>query len=367
MKYCKKCLTPETRPRVNFNENGVCNACEWAEKKKNEINWKERWSRLENICDEYRDNNGDNWDVIVPCSGGKDGSYVAWKLKHELGMHPLTVTFKPQAQTELGRENLNNFINSGFDHIMITPNPKVYNKLAIKGFKEQGRPKMPFVMGISTAIIRLANHFDIPFIMYGEDGEVEYGGAKTQYKTEIDRDYLVKYYYSGHDPKEFLSEFNKHELKWWLLPSEEEIENNNLFATHWSNFENWDPKKHAELAKDKCGLQTLGDSSIGTFTDYAQLDDKLQDLHAYLMFVKFGFGRATSDVNIEIRADRMTRDKGLEYIKKYDGDFPEEYLDFYLDYFNLSEKEFWDIVDSHANKDVLKNENGKWILKEEPK
>ena len=98
----------------------------WAEEKTTKVNWNKRWKDLEKLCEKFRRNDGGNWDVLVPCSGGKDGSYVAWKMKHELGMNPLCVTLIPQMQTELGRENLENFKKSGFDHILITPNPKTY-------------------------------------------------------------------------------------------------------------------------------------------------------------------------------------------------------------------------------------------------
>ena len=364
MRYCTKCVNISTRPRISFNEKGICSACQWAEAKKTIVDWKERWHKLEELCDKHRCNHGSNWDVIVPCSGGKDGSYVAWKLKNDLRMHPLCVTLLPQFQTEIGRRNLENFKKSGFDHITITPNPKIYKRLAIKGFEEQGRPKLPFVTGISTTVIKIAINFSIPFIMYGEEGESEYGGISSQsQKPKIDREYLVRCYYSGHDTVEYLDAFTKEELIWWLLPSDEEMQRLDIFPTHWSHYENWDPLLHATLAKEKCDLQSLEGSSGGTFTNYAQLDDVLQDLHAYMMFIKFGFGRATSDVGIEIRAGRMTRKEGVELLKKYDGVFPEKYLQDFLNYFKMSEKKFWQVVDSFANKEVLEKVNNRWRLK----
>ena len=364
MQYCTKCLNISTRPRISFNKEGVCNACLWAEIKRTTVDWRARWHKLEELCDKYRCNDGSNWDIIVPCSGGKDSSYVAWRLKHDLGMHPLCVTLLPQFQTEIGRSNLENFKKSGFDHITITPNPKIYRRLAKKGFKEQGRPKLPFVTGISTVTMKIAIKFSIPFVIYGEEGESEYGGAMTQaHRPKIDREYLVKYYYSGYDTTGYLEDFTKDELRWWLFPSDEEMKKIDLFPTHWSHYESWDPLLHAELARKKCGLQTADGLSEGTFTNYAQLDDVLQDLHAYMMFIKFGFGRTTSDAGIEIRAGRMTREKGVEFVKKYDGIFPEKYLQDFLDYFEMTEKEFWQVVDSFANRKVLEKVNNRWRLK----
>ena len=283
-------------------------------------------------------------------------------------MNPLCVTLNPQMQTEIGRQSLDNFIASGFDHILINPNPTVYKKLAKRGLKEQGRPKLPFVIGISLSTMKIAMKFGIPFIMYGEEGEEEYGGNTTQVgKYKITRDYLIDYYYSGHDPAEYLDEFTIKELEWWTLPTNKELADSNLFPTHWSHFENWDAELHHKIAKEYCGLQELNSTSIGTFTNYAQLDDKLQDLHAYLMYIKFGFGRAWSDVCIEIRANRMTREEGIEIVKKHDGLFPQEYLNEYLNYFELNEKEFWKIIDSFRNPEIWEKINGVWRLKFEIK
>lgn len=365
---CKKCLILSTRPRAQYDKNGVCNACLWAEAKKTKVDWNKRWKNLEELCEKYRCTDGSNWDIIVPCSGGKDGSYVAWNIKHKLSMHPLCVTLMPQMQTEVGRKNLENFKNSGFDHILITPNLKIYQRLAKIGFIEQGRPKMPFVTGVSLSTMKIAMKFGIPFIMYGEEGEEEYSGATTQVgKYAITRNYLINYYYSGHDPIEYLDEFTKEELKWWTLPTDEELKKAKLFPTHWSHYENWDPEVHYKLAKEKCGLQTVEGHSVGTFTNYAQLDDKLQDLHAYMMYIKFGFGRAWSDACIEIRVGRMKREEGIEYVKKYDGIFPYEYLDDYLKYFEMTEDEFWKNINSFRSQDIWEKVNREWKLKFEIK
>ena len=350
MKYCAKCLMPESRPRITFDAAGKCNACQHAEAKRTTIDWNARWSSLEALCHKFRGRG--YWDVLVPCSGGKDGSYVAWRLKHDLRMNPLCVTLMPQLPTEVGKQNLENFKKSGFDHITISPNPETYRRLAIRGLKEQGRPKMPFVIGISTVTLQVAKNFNIPFVVYGEEGEKEYGGASIK-ADKISRDYLMNYYYSGKYPEEMK------DLHWWTLPDLE-----GLHPVHWSYFENWDPQLHAELAKEKCGLQTI-DKSIGTFTNNAQLDDILQDLHAYFMFLKFGFGRTTSDASIEIRAGRMERAVGLKLLKKYDGAFPSKYLKDYLKYFKLTEEEFQGIIDKFANKDILKKVNNRWTLKNE--
>jgi len=350
MFYCKECLNPSTRPRITFNEEGICNACRHLENKK-KTDWKKRWRELKVLCKKYRKSKG--FDVIVPCSGGKDGSYVAWRLKYDLKMHPLCVTFSPPIQTALGRQNLENFRNSGFDVIEIRPDPIKYKELCKKLFIEQARCKFPFVIGIGTAVSYLADKLEIPLIIYGEEGETEYGGVDTYENVDfIDWNYYVNYYHEGIELDDF----------WWKkLPKSKQKK---LDVTWWSKWENWDDKLHADLAKEKCGLQT--EPQVGTFTDYSQLDDYLQDLHVFEGFIKYGTGRATGDGNLAIHNGRMTREEGFQLIKEKDGLFPIQHLQKYLDFFQMTEEEFWAVIDKHANLEILQETGNKerpYILK----
>jgi len=339
--FCKKCLMPSTRPRVQFNEEGICNACLHHERKMKGMDWTQRWLRLKELSDKFRSSDG-SFDVIVPCSGGKDGSYVSWRMKHDLGMHPLGVTCRPLMPTRIGEQNLESYILSGFDHFKLSPNPETLRLASKKGFIEQGRPWHAFDTYVSTAVFQIAIHFGIPFIMYGEEGESEYGGASDA-KEKIDRDYLLNYYYSGHDPSNY--------GLWWKMPSQEDLDK--LYPTHWSKFEDWDPQIHARHAKEHCGLEMLVGGSIGTFTNYASLDDLTRDLHVYLQFTKFGFGRCVADASVEIRRGRMTRAQGVEVCRRIDGAFPVELLPAYLDYYEMSEKEFWTIIDKYVDYNML--------------
>src|SRR4030042_2645343 len=123
MKYCTKCLMPETRPRIEYDEHGVCNACKWSEEKTTTVDWKSRQEEIMKLIRAAKERNHNKFDVIIPSSGCKDSSYVAYKLKG-LGLNPLTITLKPPLPFEIGEKNLEHFINYGFDHIHITPNYK---------------------------------------------------------------------------------------------------------------------------------------------------------------------------------------------------------------------------------------------------
>jgi len=336
VKYCKSCWTPSTRPRITFNEEGVCNACQWSEEKK-EIDWDERESFLASICDKYRVG-GNTPDMVVPYSGGKDSIYVAYQMKEKYGMTPLLMTVIPHLETEVGEWNRKNMC-PGFERFEINLKEDKYKDLAKKYFVGQGRPKHPWECAISAAVITQAVGMNLPFIMYGEEGEAEYGGSsqeKDKWQEPVSHEYLNKFYWQDGQND-------------WLLPKRID----HVFFTQFSRFENWSPSLHGNFAVAK-GMHTEPVRSCGTFTQISQLSDKLQDLHAYMMYVKFGFGRATSDASIALREGWTTRDEALEWVEVYDGEFPNKYLDTYLEYFDMSEAEFASTIAQHANHDMVK-------------
>jgi N-acetyl sugar amidotransferase len=366
MKYCSKCLMPETRPRIHYDEHGVCNACNWAEEKKEQVDWNARQKELQELVEKCKTRNSDKFEIIVPVSGGKDSCYVAYKVK-QLGLVPLAITLKPPLAFEIGEKNLENFVNTGFDHIHITPNYKIGSEIAKKSFIELGQPMFAWIMSVQTAIFRCAVLFDIPFVMFGEEGEVEYGGSsKLKSKATYDLEDSIKLYLSGQDPKKYFNAYTEKEMYWWRYPSEEEFRKLNPAIAHWSYFENWDSYRNYVVAKEQYNLEEISSRSVGTYTNFAQTDTKLYDLHCYLMFLKFGFGRCSQDVGIDIRRGALSRKQGVALVRAYDGEYPEPYIDDYLKYFNMTLDEFNDVIDLYANKSLLHKVNGRWKLKEQP-
>jgi len=363
--WCKTCLNMSTRPRIEFDAKGVCNACHWAEQKKS-MDWSGRQQQLEGLLDKYRSKNSHGFDCIVPVSGGKDGSYVAYMLKHKYGMNPLTVTIRPALSLDIGEQNLVNFIDSGFNHIHISPDSKIMQKLNKHGFIEKGFPYYGWLIAIKTAVIQTALNFNIPLIFYGEDGEVEYGGS-TESKDEAlyNIEYMKRVYFEGGYDKVFdkvLSEEGvaEKDLAFWRFPSAEQVAENELAFTHWSYYEGWDSYRNYVVAKEHCGLKEKEEGTAGTFTNFSQNDQALYALHAYLMYLKFGFGRATQDAGIEIRRGAMTREQALNLVMAYDNQYPHEFLDLYLDYYQMTKDEFDEVLDRYANKSLFERIDGIW-------
>lgn len=349
-----------TRPRISFDARGWCNACQWMEEKK-KLNWEKRQEELTLILDRHRSKTG-GFDCMVPVSGGKDGSYVAYNLKHKWGMNPLAVTVTPALALELGNRNLRNFIQSGYNHIQINPDAEVMQTLNKVGFIEKGFPYYGWLIAIQAAVVRLAVNLNIPLIFYGEDGEVEYGGSTESKNNPLYTiDYMKRIYLEGGFEKVLdTSGYSEQQTYFFRFPSEAELKNRQLSITHWSYFENWDPYRNYLIAKEFCGLEEAQISNSGTFTNFAQNDQALYALHAYLMYLKFGFGRATQDAGIEIRREAMTRDQAVNLVRLYDGQYPEEYLETYLEYYHMKEEEFNAVLDRWVNKELFRKENGRW-------
>ncbi len=350
---------PETRPRIRFNERGVCNACTWAREKK-KIDWDARQLQLKELCEKFRSKDG-NFDCIVPVSGGKDSSYVADAMKNTFGMHPLCLNIVPPYPYETTAKSLENFNYCGYDLMMISPNPDVARHIARRNFIEFGQPLIAWINNIQVATFQLAIKLKIPFVMFGEEGETEYGGSeKLKESATYDIEDSIKLYLSGSDPSRYLENFSKKELYFWTYPTEEEFRSGNLAISHYSYFEDWDPYHHYLVAKERCGLQVRKSASIGTFTNYASTDTPLYDLHCYLMYIKFGFGRCTADVGIEIRRGAMTREQGVELVRRFDGNYPEEFEELYCEYHHMTMDEYHAAIDKWANTELFEKVDGRW-------
>lgn len=359
--WCTHCLNMSTRPRISFDERGWCNACQWMEEKKT-LDWPKREAELQTLLNQYRSQKN-SFDCIVPVSGGKDGSYVAYTLKNKYQMNPLAITVRPALSLKVGDRNLNQFIQSGFNHLHVSTNPKVLDRLNKYGFVEKGFPYYGWLISIMTAVIQVAVKFKISLIFYGEDGEVEYGGSvESKNKALYNIEYMKRIYLEGgHDLvfEKILqdSDISEADLTWFKFP---ETEGNDLLFTHWSYFEPWDSYRNYVVAKEHCGLMENEDGNPDTFTNFAQNDQALYALHAYLMYLKFGFGRATQDVGIEIRRGAMTREQGINLVRLYDNAYPYDLIPTYLDYYQMSKAEFDAVLDKYANKLLFQKIDGIW-------
>ena len=363
--FCTNCVVSNQRPRITFDKRGICSACQHAERKKNHIDWETRENELHKLLDKYRSKDG-SYDVIVPCSGGKDSSSIAHQLKHKYGMHPLTVTFAPHLYTDIGWQNYQNFVNSGFNNILWNPDGKIHRLLTRLAFEEMGDPFQPFIYGVKAYPLQIAVKFGIPLVMYAEDGEVEYGGDDKNFNRptiDISKD-MTRTYFSGIAPEDWTKHnINLADLFPYIMPTIEELKNKEINYQYFAYYKKWTPQENFYYASENTGFTPNPARSEGTYSKYASLDDRLDGIHYYLAYIKFGIGRATSDAAHEIRDGHLTREEGIALVRKYDGTFPQKYFKESLEYLGITEKRFFEVVDSFRPSHLWEMFNGEWSLK----
>ncbi len=363
VEFCNSCTMSNQRPRIAFDKKGICSACNFAIEKKN-FDWVQREKELADLCNRFRKGNGE-YDVIVPCSGGKDGGIVAHMLKYRYNMTPLTVTWSPHLYTDIGRQNLENFINiGGFDHVLGSVNGNINRKLSRLSFLHMGDNFQPFIYGQTNFPLRVAIQNNVSLIMYGENGEVEYGGdMKNAFNPQRELEDHDTHYFSG-KPPEFWEEhgLKRSDLLPYMPPKYDMIKQNKTEIHFLSYYHFWDPQENFYYCVDHTGFQPNSVRSEGTYSKYASLDDKTDGLHYFLSYIKFGVGRTTSDTAHEIRDEKITREEGISLVKKYDGEVPFRYHQETLSYLSLSEDEYWDVIDSWRSPHLWRKEPNGWQL-----
>lgn len=362
--YCKRCLMPNSRPRIVFDAHGVCNACLNSDRKPL-INWDERRKEFEELIAPFRSKDG-GYDCIVPFSGGKDSGSIAYRLKFDYGLNPLLVTFSPMIPNEVGVKNCESLIDMGFDNVYFRPNNRVQKHLAKRFFIERGNPKVCWDAGVNAVPVQVAASYNIPLVFYAEHGESEYGGKVLDERSQKIRDFTeVVEHQIGDDPRNWADDqVNQKDLEPYLYPSLEKIEKAGVTAMYFAYFHKWDIYENWNIVKDSYPFWVHPKGrTCGTFTHFDSLDDKIDDLYYYMQFIKFGFGRAVRDASRQIQNGHMSRAEGLALAQKYDGEFPADYFEEVLRFLDMSREEFTAVVDKHRNEEIWMQENGEWKLR----
>jgi N-acetyl sugar amidotransferase len=349
VQQCTRCVMTNQRPRITFNDEGVCSACQYVDAKNGRIDWDNRRKELDDLLNRYRSkDDGHVYDCVVPCSGGKDSAMVAWKLKHEHGMNPLCATWAPHMYTDIGRKNFDAFVHAGFDVVVAYPNGIFHRKLARLALEFFGDPFIPFIYGQLCWPMNLAETHQIPLVFFGENGEAEYGGDKSAWDKRCwDTNDWARVYMKGASFSRLchigmgLGVITKDEFlnaSPYYQVGPETAEN---VQFHWYGYyKKWHPQENYYVATENTGFEANPERSDGTYSKYASLDDKLDGLHYWFGWLKFGIGRCTSDAAHEIRDGDLERGEGIDLVRKYDGEFPSRHFQECLDYLSLDEEHF---------------------------
>ena len=383
--FCNKCIlsnqVPASIPEfkhlrdrkgakyVNIGKDQICDPCKTHTEKENKINWEEREQLLLKILEKHRSNNN-QYDCLVPGSGGKDSAMQAHLLKYKYGMNPLCITWDPILPTDYGRENLSNFIKiGGFDNMTFTPNGEVMRKLTRLGVKNLLHPFQTFILGQKNLAPKIASKFGIELIFYGENN-AEYNdtlSSSYSYLAKMtDHAYknLNNTYLSGLSIKELIKDhdFKMNDLKTFLPAKIDELKKN-LKILYLGYFINWIPQEAYYYAVENTGFKARPFRTQGTYNKYSSIDDKIDDLHFYTTFIKFGIGRTTYDGSQEIRNNHITRDEAKVLAHRFEGEFPDKYFSEVMEYLKIKEKTFFKWCDDFRSPHLWTKKKGKWKLR----
>lgn len=358
MKYCKRCLQPDTRPNTKFQESGICPACHYVDQLL-DVDWDERYETIKELIDQYPRKKGKYHDCIIGVSGGKDSTRQALWVRDKLKLNPLLVclTYPPEQVTERGVNNLSQLIELGFDVHTLAPAPETWRKLMKSAFEKYTNWCRSTELALFSAVPRLAMHYQIPLILWGENPGLQLGDLKTLGKTGYDGNNLrFMNTLSGGGLDWMLEEgYKMKDLISYKYPDAEDFEKAKLnivylgwFLRDWSLINNG-------LYSCANGLEIRKDSALNTGDLYgiSSLDEDWVTLNQMIKYYKFGFGRATDYVNEEIRLGRMSRTEGIEIAEKYDGKCSEEYIESFCKYIDIEVKTFWKQVKANINKNLF--------------
>jgi len=353
------------------DETGICSGCNYNESRKHlEIDWDERQKMLEQILDDARKMakiRGNSHDCIVPVSGGKDSHYQVWLLKEKYGMNPLLVTFNHIYNAPSGNYNLRNLVNkSGFDLIRYSAGVDSVRKISKYMLETVGDLTWHYHAGIRTFPFQVAVQYNIPLIVWGERGFAELTGVVSlEDFVEFTKWTRKEHDMRGLEPEDLIGKggITHANIKPYIYPTDEEIASTDVRGIYISNFFPWNAKKHAELMIDKWGFSPVTYERERTFIQYGKIEDHANDVHDYLKYLKFGYGRATDDASMEIRHGRLSRQEGIKMVKKYDAREPST-LRYYCDFLGITKNEFYNIVNPMRDTNIWKKDKNTWIVKD---
>jgi len=361
---------PDTKPDLEFNRDGVCNACTSYEAR-GSIDWESRGEEFCKILERYRCKGGSRWDCLIPVSGGKDSTAMVLKMLN-LDMNPLCVTATTCDLTDIGRKNIENIKKIGVDYIEFSPNPVVRRKLNYIGLTQIGDISWPEHVGIFTIPVRVAVQYKVPLIIWGENSQNEYGGPAAATKNNIlNRRWLEEF--GGllglrvADLPNIAEGIEKKHLIPYTYPNDDDLKKAGVTGLFLGYYFPWDGYANAELAREH-GFTVYHATVEGSVVNYENLDNYQTGIHDYFKFLKFGFGRGTDIACLHIRRGRLSRQEGMEMVKRYDGKFPWSYLgkslEDILKPLAMTVEEFMDVCDRFTNKKLFFTDNQGKLMKD---
>lgn len=363
MRYCTRCVIPDTRPHIVLDDGGVCNACRSYGTRAG-IDWAARRKAFLNVVAAAKARSI-GYDCVIPVSGGKDSTWqVITCLEH--GLRPLAVTWKTPGRSELGAANLRNLINLGVDHIDYQVSPKVEKRFMYRTLVEVGSTAVPMHMALFNIPLTIAVRFRIPLVVWGENSAFEYGSEhKAHVGKRLDSDWLRTYGVThGTTARDWVSEeLTELDLTPYFGPSEEELDAASVSAIFLGYYLPWDPETSLEAAKAN-GFRVREEGPKTGLWNYADIDDDFISVHHFLKWYKFGFTRLFDNLSVEIRSGRITRSEAVAAIRAAGDQTPHDDIAALCAFVDISVAHFYEVIEKFRNLDVWSRVCDRWIIED---
>ncbi|HWI06568.1 MAG TPA: N-acetyl sugar amidotransferase [Solirubrobacteraceae bacterium] len=368
MQYCTKCVYPAASAApLAFDDDGVCSGCRVAAQK-DRIDWEERAQELRELFEEYRCTDGSNYDCLIPVSGGKDSHFQTYLVTQVFKLRPLLVTYHGNNYLPVGLRNLRNLRERfGCDHIFFSPSVEALKKLNRLCFRMMGDMNWHAHCGIFTYPVQMAVKMRIPLIVWGEHGFTDLAGMYSlNDRIEMTAKFRLEHAQRGYDWHDMIEEtegLTAQDLTWARYPSDEDLADVGVRGIYLGNYVNWEANAQTELMVEEFGFEPSPEPFERTYRRMSNLDDMHENgAHDYLKYIKFGYGRGTDHACKDIRAGKLTREEGIEMVRRYDAVKPMKDLIRWLEYVGMTEAEFDEIADTFRDPRVwVKDDDGRWV------
>ena len=361
MKYCARCILPDSRPNLTIGPDGICNACR-SHGTRPDIDWPAREGSFRLVVERAK-RHSSGYDCLIPVSGGKDSTWQVIKCL-EYGLNPLAVTWKTPARTGIGQQNLDNLVSLGVDHIDYQVNPKVEARFMRRALLEHGDPAIPMHMALFNIPLKIAVRFGIPLVVWGENSAFEYGGTEEeQTGFKLDSAWLKKYGVThGTTAADWIApDLTEKELTPYFGPDDDELERAGVLAVFLGYYLPWDPEETYSVAKAHGFRPSPRGAKTGLY-DYADIDDDFISIHHWLKWYKFGFTRLYDNLSLEIRNGRISREQAMEIVARRGDETPHEDIAKLCDFIGMSPGEFMAAMEQFRNHDIWRQKDGVWYL-----
>lgn len=363
MRYCNKCVMPDTRPGSIFDEEGVCQACRNYDRR-GAIDWGKRFEELKALCKKYKRADG-YYDCVIPVSGGKDSHFLVYMMKEQMGMNPLLVTVEdPFTKTKAGLSNFGNLGDTfGCDHILFNLSIDLFRRVTRIAFEELGEPLRFVEAAIYTVPLKMAIKLGIPLVVFGENSAYEYGTTDQENYSALE--YILRIFNAINIDFWLQRGVSKKEANAIIPPTKEELETARPEPIFMSYFTPWSSTKCLGIAK-KYGFIDLTHEwkREGCIEDFEQIDSVAYMVHLWLKYPKFGFQRTSDIASRRVREGLLSLSEAKKLIMEHDHKLDQRAMEDFIGFLGYTPRQFWDIVEQFWNPEIFERVDGVWKPRE---